>query len=251
MGGALIAGLRYTDAPAAEGLMILDPKPGPEALAAAKAGANLNPSDAEIARARTVVLAVKPQIWRAVAADLAPRLGGEAVIVSVAAGVSANDLQAAFGGRRVVRLMPTLAVAIGQGALVLWASDATLAREVEALVAPLGVVIGLLEEDQLHAATGASASGVAYLCAFIEALESAANDAGLSAADSARIARATVCGAAALLSQTGEDPSGLRWRVTSPGGTTQAALNVLIPALRPLMSDVVAAAAARSRELGE
>jgi pyrroline-5-carboxylate reductase len=250
MGGALIAGWRRAGSDAMDGLMIRDPKPGPDAVAAAEAGAILDPSDADIAGARTVIFAVKPQVWRSVAAELAPKLGAEVAVVSVAAGIRAADISAAFGGRPVVRVMPTLAAAIGQGSFSLFARDAALADEVASLFGSLGTVVRLTREDEMHAATAASGSGPAYLYAFIEALEAAAVDAGLSPADAARMVRATVCGAAALLAQSEEDPAELRRRVTSPGGTTEAALKVLIPALDPLVSEAVGAAAARSRELG-
>jgi len=248
MGGALIAGWRGT-IPARE-ILIRDPRPGPDALAAAEAGAVLDPNDEAISTARTVVFAVKPQVWRAVAADLAPRLALDAAIVSVIAGVSAADLAAAFAGRPVARVMPTLAAAIGQGSLALWSADENLAAEMIQLFAPLGAVTRLADEDLMHAATAASGSAPAYLYAFIEALEAAAVDAGLSTEDAARVVRATLTGAAALLAASGEGPAELRRRVTSPGGTTAAALALLQPALPPLLARAVAAAAARSRELG-
>jgi pyrroline-5-carboxylate reductase len=248
MGGALIAGWRRA-IPAGE-ILIRDPHPGPDAQAAGQAGAVLDPSDETIATARTVVFAVKPQVWRAAAADLAPRLAPEAVIVSVIAGVGAADLAAAFAGRPVARVMPTLAVAIGLGSLSLWSADEGLAAELTELFAPLGAVTRLAEEDLMHAATAASGSAPAYLYAFIEALEAAAANAGLPAEDAARMVRATLTGAAALLAASGEDPAELRRRVTSPGGTTAAALQELQPALPPLMVRAVAAAIARSRELG-
>ncbi len=250
MGGAIVAGWRRAGAEAASGLMIRDPRPGPDALEAADAGAILNPSETEIARARTVIFAVKPQIWRTVAAELAPALAADAVIVSVAAGVAAADLSQAFGERAVARVMPTLAAAIGEGSIALWANDADLADELGRLFAPLGAVTRLASEDEMHAATAASGSAPAYLYAFIEALEAAAVDAGLPADDAARMVRATVCGAAALLAQNDDEPAELRRRVTSPGGTTEAALKVLAPGLGPLLREAVAAAVARSRELG-
>jgi pyrroline-5-carboxylate reductase len=248
MGGALIAGWRRT-IPARE-ILIRDPNPGPDARAAGEAGAMLDPSDEAIATARTVVFAVKPQVWRAAAADLAPRLSLDAVIVSVIAGVRAADLATAFAGRPVVRIMPTLACAISQGSIALWSADVGLADEAAELFAPLGAVTRLADEELMHAATAASGSAPAYLYAFIEALEAAAAEAGLPPEDAARMVRATLTGAAALLAASGEDPAELRRRVTSPGGTTAAALQVLQPELSPLMVRALAAAAARSRELG-
>ena len=104
----------------------------------------------------------------------------------------------------------------------------------------------------MHAATAVSGSSPAYLYAFIEALEAAGAAAGLSAKESQRLARSTITGAAALLAKTGEDPAELRRQVTSPGGTTQAALDVLLGsgALPDLMREAVAGAVRRSKELG-
>lgn len=250
MGGAIVAGWRRVSVDAAEGLIIRDPSPGAEAIEAAKAGAVLNPPDADLARARTVIFSVKPQLWRTVAVELAPLLDPEAAIVSVAAGVAAADIRQVFGGRRVARVMPTVAAAIGQGSFALWAEEAALADEIARLFEPLGTVTRLANEDLMHAATAASGSGPAYFYAFTEALEAAAVEAGLPPADAARMVRATLTGAAALMAQGEEEPSVLRRRVTSPGGTTEAALKVLTPPLGPLVLEAVAAAAKRSRELG-
>ena len=248
MGGALIAGWRRADAIAAGDILIRDPHPGSDALAAVTAGAALNPPD--LSPARTVIFAVKPQMWRAAAAELAPLIAPDAAVISVIAGVSARDLAEAFAGRPVARVMPTLAAAIGQGSIALWSADAGLAEDAAALFAPLGAVTRLADEELMHVATAASGSAPAYLYAFIEALEAGAAEAGLPADDAARMVRATICGAAALLTASGDDPAELRRRVTSPGGTTQAALAVLAPELPPLMARAVAAAVARSRELG-
>ncbi|MGH7024291.1 MAG: pyrroline-5-carboxylate reductase [Caulobacteraceae bacterium] len=251
MGGAMIAGWLRAGAVTASDLMIVDPHPSAEAMAAAEAGAMLAPDNAAMARARTVLFAVKPQVWREAAADIAPRLGPHAAIVSIIAGVAARDLSAALGGRPIARAMPTLAAAIGAGSIALWPADGPLTDETEALLAPLGAVTRLADEDLMHVATAASGSATAYLYAFIEALEAGAVEAGLPPDEAARAVRATVCGAAALLAQSGEDPADLRRRVTSPGGTTQAALETLLPELGPLLARAVAAAAARSRELGQ
>jgi pyrroline-5-carboxylate reductase len=252
MGGAMIAGWRRCGAIAAGDMLIRDPNPGPAALAARDAGAMLNPPDEALAAARTVIFAVKPQMWRAVASQLEPLLAPDAAIVSVIAGLAAGDLAKVFAGRSVVRVMPTLAGAIGQGSIALWSTDADLADEVAVLVGPLGTVTRLADETLMHVATAASGSAPAYLYAFIEALEAAAVKAGLPPEDAARMVRATVCGAAALLADGADEPAALRRRVTSPGGTTEAALNALTDhdALGALMERAVNAAVARSRELG-
>src|SRR5579884_998149 len=111
LGGALLDGWSLTQAFGPTDLMIRDPAPGPSALRAAGEGARLNPADAELRRARTVLLMVKPQVWREAAAAVAPHLAADAVIVSVAAGVRASDISEAFGGRPAARIMPITAIA--------------------------------------------------------------------------------------------------------------------------------------------
>jgi pyrroline-5-carboxylate reductase len=252
MGGALIAGWRKAGAFAATDLIIDDPSPGPEARAAEAAGARLNPGAHAYGDARTVLFAVKPQVWREAAAQLAPLLAEDAVIVSVAAGVSSKDLSAAFG-RPVARVMPTTAAAIGQGTASLYADDPAVRARARALFAPVGAVIDLEDEDLMHAATAVSGSSPAYLYAFIEALEAAGERVGLPADASRTLARQTITGAAALLRESGEDPGALRVQVTSPGGTTAAALAVLMGdgGFGPLLEEAVKAATERSRELGK
>jgi len=252
MGGALIEGWRAAGAFAASDLMIRDPFPGPAAEAAERAGARLNPPDSALAEARTVLVCVKPQIWREAAAETAPWLASGAIVVSIAAGVSAKDLAHEFGGRCVARVMPTTAVAIRQGAASVYAEEPEARERAHALFGPVAQVVDFLDERLMHAATAVSGSGPAYLYAFIEALEGAALDAGLTAEASRALARSTIGGAAALLTQSGEDPAELRRQVTSPGGTTEAALKVLTGdgGLATLMREAVAAAVRRSKELG-
>jgi len=252
MGGAILEGWRRADAFPAADILIADPQPGEAALAAQAAGARLNPSDADLLEAKTVILAVKPQVWQAAAAQFAPRLAFDAVIVSIAAGVKSADIARAFGGRPVARVMPTTAAAIGQGTASLYAADPAARDRARALFAPLGTVAELADEEQMHAATAVSGSGPAYLYAFIEALEGAASAAGLAPGEAALLARSTITGAAALLAESGAEPADLRRQVTSPGGTTEAALNVLLGAkgLPILMREAVAAAIKRSKELG-
>jgi pyrroline-5-carboxylate reductase len=252
MGGAMVEGWLRANAFAASDLMIRDPQPGPAALAAAEAGAALNPPDAELARAATVVLGVKPQVWREAAAEAAAWLGSGAVIVSICAGVKSADIAKAFGGRCVARVMPTTAAAIGQGTASVYADDPAALARAHALFEPLGTVASLNDENLMHAATGVSGSAPAYLYAFVEALEGAGVAAGLPPKEAQRLARSTLTGAAALLAQSGEEPAELRRQVTSPGGTTQAALDVLLATggLPDLMREAVAAAVRRSKELG-
>jgi pyrroline-5-carboxylate reductase len=252
MGGAILDGWARANAFAPAELIIVDPQPSDAALAMQAAGARLNPSDADLAAAGTVLLCVKPQIWQEAAARYAPLLGADAVVVSIAAGVTTGAIAAAFGGRAVARVMPTTAAAIGQGTASLYASDPSARARARMLFEPLGAVVDLADEAQMHAATAVSGSGPAYLYAFIEALEAAAAGAGLRPDEASRLARSTIIGAAALLAQGKAEPSDLRRQVTSPGGTTEAALNVLLGerGLPSLLREAVGAAIRRSKELG-
>lgn len=195
---------------------------------------------------------MKPQVWREAAEPIAGDLHPEAVIVSVAAGVRAADIASAFGGRAVARVMPTTAVAVGRGVASLFAADPRAGESARALFAPVARVVELADEALLHAATGVSGSAPAYFYAFVEALEAAGAAAGLPPDASRELARATMVGAAALLDASGEDPAELRRQVTSPGGTTEAALAILTreAGLPSLLRDAVAAATRRSGELG-
>ncbi|HEX7760371.1 MAG TPA: pyrroline-5-carboxylate reductase [Caulobacteraceae bacterium] len=252
MGGALIAGWTKAGAFTPSDLIIRDPFAGPEARAAEAAGARLNPPDHALTGARTVLLAVKPQVWKEAAAAYAPLLGKDAIIVSIAAGVGAEQISQAFGGRSVARVMPTTGAAIGMGTASIYAADPAARARAHALFAPVGMVVDLDDEALMHAATAVSGSSPAYLYAFIEALEAAGAAAGLSPQAARNLARSTITGAAALLAQSGEDPAELRRQVTSPGGTTQAALDVLMAddGFGALLNRAVAAAVERSKALG-
>ncbi|MBS0331696.1 MAG: pyrroline-5-carboxylate reductase [Proteobacteria bacterium] len=252
MGGAILEGWAKAAAFEARDLLIVDPHPCDAAQRAASAGARLNPPGPALAEAKTVLLAVKPQKWLEAAAQHGPHLAPDAVIVSVAAGVPAEAISRAFGGRTVARVMPNTAAAINRGTTSLYADDPEAKARARALFAPLGTVVELPEEALIHAGTAVAGSGPAYLYAFVETLEAAGAAIGLSAEDAKTLARSTVIGAAALMEATGEEPSDLRRQVTSPAGTTEAALNVLLSdrGLPPLMREAVAAAQRRSKELG-
>jgi len=148
--------------------------------------------------------------------------------------------------------MPTTAAAIGQGVASIFAQDPEARARAHALFAPVGTVVDLDDEELLHAATGVSGSAPAYFYAFVEALEKAGVSVGLTPEAARDLARATMTGAAALLAQSGESPADLRRQVTSPNGTTEAALRILMGegGLEPLLRDAVIAATHRSVELG-
>lgn len=244
MGGALLR--RWLE----EGLgpvTVIDPAarglpPGIEAL----------PRPPATGKPDIVVLAVKPQAWHQAVLPLAGRLGPLTLVISVMAGVSTADLARLFPGAGIVRAMPNTPAAVGQGATALFTPDGDLVQgAAEALFQPVGKTIWLSDEAQFDAVTAVSGSGPAYVFHMIEALAAAGEAAGLDPAMAILLARQTLIGAAALAAQDGTTPAAtLRERVTSPGGTTAAGLSVLMPALTPLLTEVVAAAAARSRELG-
>jgi pyrroline-5-carboxylate reductase len=252
MGGALIEGWLATGAFAASQLIISDPQAGEAARAAVAEGARLNPPLAALAEAPLVVLAVRPQDWRAAAAEVAPRLGPGAVVVSVAAGVRTADLATVFAGRAVARVMPTTGVAVGKGAVSIFAHDAKARTAAHLLFDPVATTVDLADEALMDAAVAVSGSAPAYLYAFMDALAAAGIAEGLEPEAAKALVRATVVGAAALLDRSGEDPADLRRKVASPGGTTEAALKVLMrdDGLGLLLAETVAAAARRSRELG-
>jgi pyrroline-5-carboxylate reductase len=252
MGGAIVDGWLRAKAFAAADLTIVDPRPGPAALRAEAAGATLNPPEADLAEARTVMLCVKPQLWLDVAGQYAAWLGPDAVVVSIVAGVGSAALAREFGDRAIARAMPTTAAAIGQGTASVYADDPAARARAHELFGPLGTVVDLADEGLMHAATAVSGSAPAYLYAFVESLEAAGVAVGLPPKEAARLARSTIIGAAVLLARPGAEPMDLRREVTSPGGTTEAALNVLLGerGLPPLLREAVAGAVRRSKELG-
>jgi pyrroline-5-carboxylate reductase len=252
MGGSLIDGWLRAGALEPSELIIRDPAPGRAAFSAADLGAVLGGPESGLAAARTVILALKPQAWAPVATALEPYLAADAVVLSIMAGVSAAAIAEVLPGRSVGRVMPTTAAAVGKGAASVWAVSAGARDRARTLFAPLGVVVELETEAQIHAATAASGSAPAYVYALVEAMQAAGVAAGLTPQVARALSRSAVSGAAALMDHTGEEAAELRRQVTSPGGTTQAALEILIGenALGDLVGRAVLAAARRSRELG-
>ena len=198
-----------------------------------------------------LILAVKPQLLDAVApslADVRP-----AVLVSILAGVEEAALAARIPAGAIVRAMPNLPVGIGKGVVALHAgrgSDAARSAT-EALMAPLGLVEWIETEDQFDAVTALSGCGPGFVYRFIDALAGAGVALGLPSEQAARLARATVEGAALLAAGADEPPAKLADRVASPGGSTREGLNVLDheDALAVLMRDTLAASARRNAEM--
>jgi pyrroline-5-carboxylate reductase len=233
---------------------VLEPQPTPEVAALAARGLQLNPSAAAIGEVAAVVVAVKPQVAPEVTPSLAPFVGAATVVVSIMAGRTLAFLAGALPGAALVRAMPNTPAAIGRGITVAVAnarvSDAQRAL-VDALLSAVGAVEWVADEGLMDAVTALSGSGPAYVFLLAETMAQAGAAAGLPPALAATLARATVAGAGELLHRSPLDAATLRQNVTSPGGTTAAALDVLMAkdGLAPLMRRAIAAATARSREL--
>lgn len=205
--------------------------------------------------ADVLVLAVKPQQLEAVLPDCRRLADDGVLVVSIAAGKPLGFFERLLGTRsQVVRAMPNTPAAIRRGITVLVANDAVGAEQrtlAESLMRAVGEVVWIDDEALMDAVTAVSGSGPAYVFLLIEALTRAARDAGLDAEMAAQLATATVAGAAAYAEQAKLDAAALRAQVTSPGGTTEAALEILMAddGLVALFRQAVRAAAARSREL--
>jgi pyrroline-5-carboxylate reductase len=206
-------------------------------------------------RPRAIVFAVKPQAMGVVLPAYEHLVASGTVVLSIAAGTALARFEAAFGAETpIVRAMPNTPAAIGQGITALCANRHASAHQRKlcgALMAAVGQVLWVDDEEQMHAITALSGSGPAYVFYLIEVMAKAAIDSGLPEALAWPMARATVAGSAALAASSDRPVEALRQQVTSPGGTTQAALEVLMApdGMLPLFERAVAAAAQRSREL--
>jgi pyrroline-5-carboxylate reductase len=237
---------------------VLDPYLSPERrseVAALGASIAASPADAPPANA-TIVLAVKPQTIGDVLPGLAAHATSETLIVSIVAGARLARLETGFPPRQpIVRAMPNTPARIGLGMTVALANahvSETKRSVANGLLAAIGDVAWIDDEDMLDSVTALSGSGPAYIFLFTECLAEAGRRAGLPRDLADRLARATVIGAGALLAADPAPPAALRRDVTSPGGTTAAALDVLMAedGLAPLLTRAVEAARRRSTELG-
>jgi pyrroline-5-carboxylate reductase len=204
-----------------------------------------------------IVVAVKPQVVEDVFPALAKVAGPETVVISIAAGKTLASFERHLPpGTAVVRAMPNTPAAIGRGVTgaVINAHTTAAQKEIcESLLGAVGEVVWVPDESLIDAVTAVSGSGPAYVFLLAEALAEAGIAAGLDEATAKQLARATVTGAGELLNQSESDPETLRRNVTSPGGTTAAALEILMrdgDGLKELMTKAVLAAQKRGRELG-
>jgi pyrroline-5-carboxylate reductase len=253
MGGALLEGwIGLGVDPAA--MTVIEPQPSPQVAALVARGLRLNPSGAA-GRADAVVIAVKPQTAPQALAEMGALVAPGAVVVSIMAGRTLGFLADALpAGTAIVRAMPNTPAAIGRGITVAVPNPRVTPAQRELahrLLAATGAVEWIGDEGLMDAVTAVSGSGPAYVFLLAESLARAGEKAGLPADLAASLARATVSGAGELLYRSPLAAATLRHNVTSPGGTTAAALDVLMAAdgLDAVMERAVAAATRRGREL--
>ena len=254
MGQALLRGW-LADGRAPESIRVVDPDKRARTTIESF-GIQASPGRPPAFRADVIVLAVKPHLVEKALQDHGDLADGRATLLTIAAGKTIAFYQHLLGpGAAIVRGMPNTPAAIGKGITALAANEgvgSTQRRLCESLMAAVGQVVWLEDDGLMDAVTAVSGSGPAYVFLLIECLAAAAVKVGFERELAERLALATVSGAGAYAMASGADPAKLRRQVTSPGGTTQAALEVLIGdsrALESLLSEAVRAAARRSREL--
>jgi pyrroline-5-carboxylate reductase len=252
MGGAMLAGWLAGGLDARR-VVVIEPQPSSEIGALAAKGVRLNPKDT--GAVETLVVAVKPQSFREAGAALKPLVGASTLVVSIMAGTTIASLEMVCGGM-VVRAMPNTPASIGRGITVAVAANnvsAAQRKTAHALLAATGSVEWVEDEGLMDAVTAVSGSGPAYVFLLAEELARAGVEAGLPAELATKLARETVAGSGELLHRSELAAATLRQNVTSPGGTTAAALDVLMgqEGLQPLMIRAIAAATKRSKELAK
>jgi pyrroline-5-carboxylate reductase len=254
MGSALLTGWLKAGLPA-DRIAAIEPQPSAEITALARQGLRLNPAAGTLRDVAALVIAVKPQTFAAAGPSLKPLVSAETLVVSIMAGMTIAKIAAACGGA-VVRAMPNTPAAIGHGITVAVPAANVSASQrsvADALLRATGVVEWVDDEALLDPVTAVSGSGPAYVFLLTEELARAGVASGLPADLAAKLARETVAGSGALLQQSDLDAATLRQNVTSPGGTTAAALEILMgkDGLAGLMTRAIAAATRRSKELAK
>jgi pyrroline-5-carboxylate reductase len=252
MGGAMLTGW-LSGGLDAKRAVVVEPHPSDEIKALAAKGVRLNPKEA--VAAETLVVAVKPQTFPEAGPLLKPFVGASTLVVSIMAGTKIAALESVCGGM-VVRAMPNTPAAIGRGITVAVPAAKVSAAQratADALLRAIGSVEWVDDEKLMDAVTAVSGSGPAYVFLLAEELARAGVEAGLPAELATKLARETVAGSGELLHRSDLPAATLRQNVTSPGGTTAAALEVLMAkdGLQPLMIRAIAAATRRSIELAK
>jgi pyrroline-5-carboxylate reductase len=252
MGGAMLTGWLAGGLDPKQ-VVVIEPMPSAEITALVARGIRLNPKDA--ATVETLVIAVKPQSFREAGALLRPLVSPTTLVVSIMAGTTIASLSEVCGGA-IVRAMPNTPAAIGRGITVaVPAKNVSAAQRAtaDALLRATGLVEWVEDESLMDAVTAVSGSGPAYIFLLAEELARAGVAAGLPEELATKLARETVAGSGELLHHSDLSSATLRQNVTSPGGTTAAALSVLMAddGLQQLMIRAIAAATARSKELAK
>jgi pyrroline-5-carboxylate reductase len=253
MGGALLEG--WLQAGLAPGkIAVIEPDPAPHIAALAGRGVQINPDIAALKNVAAIVIAVKPQTADEALPPLAPMIGAATVVISIMAGRTLHFLAGALRhDGALVRAMPNTPAAIGRGITVAVPRNVSQAQRdlAHRLLIATGTVEWAADEALMDAVTAVSGSGPAYVFLLAEALAKAGMAAGLPQALADKLARETVAGAGELLHRSALPAAALRENVTSPGGTTAAALDVLMSenGLPALLRKAVAAATQRSRKL--
>ena len=254
MGGAMLTGwlARGLDP---KKIAVIEPHPAAEISALVTQGIRLNPQAKDVGSAATLVVALKPQMFREAGPALKPFAGSSTLVVSIMAGTTMASIAQICGGS-VVRAMPNTPAAIGRGITVAVAAKGVGAAQravADALLRATGSVEWVDDEGLMDAVTAVSGSGPAYVFLLAEELARAGVEAGLPEALATKLARETVAGSGELLFRSQEASAALRQNVTSPGGTTAAALEVLMGegGMQSLLTRAVAAATRRSKELAK
>jgi pyrroline-5-carboxylate reductase len=254
MGSALIRGLLRSGRAQAAEIVASDVAPAARESLAKELSIRVTDSNADVVRSSNVVLlAVYPQIVRAVVPEIAPLVGDQHLVISIAAGVTTNQIIAGLGAnRRVVRVMPNTPAVVGAGAAAFCTAGSATAADAQFVNDFLSVIgrAWQVEERHLDAVTGLSGSGPAYVFAIIEALSDGGVRMGLPRPVATALAAQTLFGSAKMLLDTGLHPGVLKDQVTSPGGTTIAGLHALERSgIRAGLMNAVEAATLRSAEL--
>lgn len=252
MGLALLGGIVESGVIDRSAILGVEKYPASAAAAAERYGIPVQADLAGIGAGDTILLAVKPQQMKDVLATLGP-VAVDNLVISIAAGVTLATIAAALPGARLVRCMPNTPALVRRGVTGIYAVPAVTAGEradVERILSAVGDVVWVSSESDIDRVTALSGSGPAYVYYFIEALEDAGVRVGLTREAARRLAVGTIEGSVALMRETGEHPTILKERVTSPGGTTIYGLSALEQGgVKAAVHDAVMAAFARSKEL--
>jgi len=254
MGRAIIGGL-LAQGYKQELIAVVDPDPDARTKIRQELAVRVDPALTDLANTEIVLLAVKPQIMKPVVEQLSQTIdGSRPLFISIAAGITTAQLARWLGGDvPIVRVMPNTPALIGRGAAVLFATPNTAPVDRQAaltIISAVGLAEWVDDEDLLDVVTALSGSGPAYFFLFIELLEKISVELGLDGRLARKLAIETAHGSALLARQSQDSPGTLREQVTSPGGTTESALNVLRTGnIEGLLRNALNAAYQRSREL--